>query len=79
MRHESSQTTGRGERGGTAFNNVSHGVAIAIFVVGCAYLFGGENPSELEETFDGMEVRYTPLQGYIKRANLPASISGSGI
>ena len=45
MRHESSQTTGRGERGGTAFNNVSHGVAIAVFVVGCAHLFGGENPS----------------------------------
>lgn len=52
MRLKSSQTTDRGERGEAAFYNVSHGVAFAVFVVGCAYLFGGENASELEETFD---------------------------
>ena len=51
MRLKSSQTTDRGERGEAAFNNVSHGVAFVVFVVGCAYLFGGENASELEETF----------------------------
>ena len=52
MRLKSTQTTDRGERGEAAFNNVSHGVTFVVFVVGCAYLFGGENASELEETFD---------------------------
>ena len=52
MRLRSSQTTNRGEHGEAAFNNVSHGVAFVVFVVECAYLFGGENASELEETFD---------------------------
>ena len=51
MRLKSGQTTDRGERGEAAFYNVSHGVAFVVFVVGCAYLFGGENASELEETF----------------------------
>jgi len=54
MRLESIQTTDRGERGEAAFNNVSHGVAIVVFVFGRAYLFGGENASELEETIDGI-------------------------
>jgi hypothetical protein len=51
MRLKSSRTTDRSERGEAAFYNVSHGVAFVAFVVGCAYLFGGENASELEETF----------------------------
>ena len=51
MRLKSSQTTDCGERGEAAFYNVSHGVIIVVFVVGCADLFGGENASELEETF----------------------------
>jgi len=51
MRLKSIQTTDRGERGEAAFYNVSHGFALVVFVVGCAYLFGGENASELEETF----------------------------
>ena len=50
MRLKSSQTTDRGESGETAFYNVSHGIAIVVFVVGCAYLVGGENASEVEET-----------------------------
>ena len=52
MRLKSGQTPDRGERGEAAFYNVSHGVAFVVFVVGCAYLFGGENSSELEETFN---------------------------
>ena len=52
MRLKSSQTTDRGERGEAAFYNVSHGVAFVVFVAGRAYLFGGENASEREETFD---------------------------
>ena len=45
------QTTNRGECGEAAFDNVSHGVAFVVFIVGCAYLFSGENASELKETF----------------------------
>ena len=56
MRLKSSQTTDRGERGKAAFYNVSHGVAFAVFVVRSAYLFGGENASELEETFEVIEI-----------------------
>ena len=51
MRLKSSQTTDRGKGGEAAFYNVSHEVAFAVFVVGCAYLFGRENASELKETF----------------------------
>ena len=51
MRLESIQTTDRGE---AAFDNISHGVAVAIFIAGSAYLFGRENASELEETFGGV-------------------------
>jgi hypothetical protein len=51
MRLKSIQITDRGERAEAAFYNVLRAVAIAVFVVGCAYLFGGENASELEETF----------------------------
>ena len=50
MRLKSSQTTNRGGRGETAFCNVSDWVAFAVSVVGCLYLFGRENPSELKET-----------------------------
>ena len=52
MRLKFVQATDRGERGEAAFYNVSHGVAFVVFVVGCAYLFGGENAPELEETFN---------------------------
>ncbi len=48
MRLKSSQTTERGERGVAEFHNVSHGFAIVACVVGCAYLFGGDNASVLE-------------------------------
>ena len=48
---KSSQTTDRGERGEAVFYNISHGVVFVVFVVGCAYLFGGENASEFDETF----------------------------
>ena len=51
MRFKSSQTTDRGERGEVAFYNVSHEVTFVVFVIRCTYLFGGENASELEETF----------------------------
>ena len=51
MRLKSGQTTDRGERSEAAFNNVSHGVALMVFVVGYVYLLGRENASELEETF----------------------------
>ena len=46
-----SQTTDRGERGEAAFCNVSLGVTFVVIVVGCAYLFGGENAFEPEYTF----------------------------
>ncbi len=52
MRLKSSQTTERGERGVAEFHNVSRGDAIVACVVGCAYLFGGENASELEMHLD---------------------------
>ena len=51
MKLTSIQTTDRSERGEAAFNNVSHGGAFMVLVVGCAYLFGGEDASEPEETF----------------------------
>ena len=51
MRLKSIQITDCGERAEAAFYNVLRAVAIAVFVVGCAYLFGGENASELKETF----------------------------
>ena len=51
MRLKSTQTTDCGERGVATFYNVSHGFVFVVFVVGCAYLFGGENASELEESF----------------------------
>ena len=50
MRLKPIQTTDRGESSETEFYNVSHGVVIVVFVVGCAYLFGRENASKLEET-----------------------------
>ena len=54
MRLESSKTTDRGERGVTAFNHESHGVALHVLVVGLTYLSGGENASELEKTILGV-------------------------
>lgn len=51
MRLKSSPTTDRGERGVATFYDVSHGLVFVVFVVGGAYLFGGENASELEESF----------------------------
>ena len=54
MRLKSIQTTDRSERSEAVFYNVSYRVAFVVFIVGCAYLFGGENASELKETLDGI-------------------------
>jgi hypothetical protein len=41
MRLEPSKTTNRGERGVTAFDHESHGVALQVLIVGLTYLSGG--------------------------------------
>ena len=51
MRGKSSQTTNRGERGEAAFYNISHRLIVEVFVVGRAYIIGGENTLQLEKTF----------------------------
>jgi hypothetical protein len=77
MRLKSSQATDRNTCGEAAFYNVSHEVAFAVFVVGCAYLFGRENASELKETFYRVvEIDGPWMRGYIKPMNLPASTQG---
>lgn len=50
MRLEPSKKTNREERGVTAFDHESHGVALQVLIVGLTYLSGGETASELEKT-----------------------------
>ncbi len=52
VRLKTSQTTDRGERSKAVLYNVSHAVAIVVFVIRIAYLLGGEDASELEETIN---------------------------
>jgi hypothetical protein len=54
MRLEPSKTTDRGERGVTAFDHESHGVALQVLIVELTYVRGGENASELEKTILGV-------------------------
>ena len=59
MRHKSNQIANRAGHNEATFNSVSHGVTTAVLVVECAYLFSGENVSELKETFDRIiEIRW---------------------
>lgn len=51
MRLKSIQTTNCGEHGRAAFYNISHMLVVVVSVIWHAYLFGGENASELEEMF----------------------------
>ena len=54
MRLEPTKTTNRGERGETAFDHESHGVALQVLIVGLTYLSGGESASELEKAILGV-------------------------
>ena len=76
MRHESNRIANCAECDEAAFNSVSHGVTTAVLVVECAYLFGRENVSELEETFDRIiEIRWQTDARVWHQAGKPVGVN----